>query len=231
MLKSKQEKSNLVPLCFTYSVFLLTVINVGTKLLTLCRQSWMRWGNKPMTSPVQSPEQHPGPRKVTFLHSWASADRQGICGSPFLVITVIGNHHLYCSHENWRSPFSCRGCHVIARFYLPPVCFPELFSERGGGQGTLGREEIITLSQGTVWRETHSLWLMWYSRCWMAAQPHSSKRARDLATSSLPWAAHSGRPSPCLKSRDLQWQGCAAAKPCCESLFVSVEEWPNPTMQ
>lgn len=36
-------------------------------------------------------------------------------------------------------------------------------------------------------------------------------------------------PVPTL--RDSQWQGCAAAEPCCESLFVSVKEWPNPIMQ
>lgn len=154
MLKFEQEKSNLVPFFFTYSVFLLMVINVGTKLLTLCRQSWMRGGNKPMTPPLESPEQHPGPRKATFLHRWASTDRQGIRGflSLLLLSLVIITHTVLMRIG---AVLLAGAATLLSDFIYPLFVFPELFCERGH-QGTPDREEIPALSKGTAWRETHS---------------------------------------------------------------------------
>lgn len=207
MLKSEQEKSNLVPFFFTYSVFLLMVINVGTKLLTLCRQSWMRGGNKPMTPPVESPEQHPGPRKATFLHRWASTDRQGIRGflSPLLLSLVIITHTVLVRIG---AVLLAGAATLLSDFICPLFVFPELSCGRGH-QGTERRYPPSLRALPDV-RHIH----MRYSWCWMAAQSDSSKRARGLATSSLPWAALWHRkPSPCLK-------GLAVTRLCCSRALL-----------
>lgn len=106
-------------------------------------------------------------------------------------------------------------------FIYPLFVFTELPCEWGGGQGQPDKDETSTLPRSAAWCERHIRFgCVWYSWCWTAAQPHCFNRNSSLAQAST---------VPALT--DVQRYCSAAAEPSYESLFVSVEEWPNPIMQ
>jgi len=67
-------------------LFLFTARNVGTQLV----MSWMRGGNEPMTPPVRSPEQRPGPNKAAFLHRWhPQTETETVPSLSFLLLSLV----------------------------------------------------------------------------------------------------------------------------------------------